>query len=353
MILSKLWERKLFTNILKLTLFFLFAIFLIVIVIDFSIHGAKIFSHSKTSFSIIVQYYKNLLLIQLNLLLSLTFMLATIKILSDMNIHNEITAFRMATISAKEISRPFFLIALIFVAISYLNFQFFYPDALNYKDNFKDNFLKKTTYKKKMQPNVLHLKDNTKIVYQKYNIKKKELFDVYIIKSSSDIWHAKYLYLDSLNTYGKYVDHLVQRENSFEKEKSYLTYNFKNIEFDNKNVSFVPPENRSISTLYKQSYANSNSKEKNELTANLHYKLAIPLASILIVLSLFPYLIHFSKNISIFFISSFAIFGFVIFYTAMDAALILAENSTIPPYLIIWFPIIIILTTFGKKYSKT
>lgn len=353
MILSKIWERKIFFNILKLAVFFLASIFIIVIIIDFSIHSAKLFSHSQTSFLLIVKYYLNLLVIQLNLFLSFTFMLAMIKILSDMNIHHELTALRMGGISSKMLSRPFILVAIIFIIISYINFEYLYTDSLNFKDKFKESFLKKTTINKKQIPNVIYLKDNTRFVYQKSNLTKKELYDVYYIKSNSDIWHAKQLDINDSKIIGKFVDHLIRNNDFFEKEKSYLTYNFKEITLDKNAFLFIPLENRSISTLYKQSFTKTIClKEKNELLSNLNYKLAMPLEPLLIIVCVFPYLITFSRNISIFYICAFSIFGFVIFHTIMDSALILAENLTFSPLIIIWLPIVSVLLICTKRYVK-
>ena len=354
MILSKIWERKIFFNILKLSFFFLFSIFIVVIFIDLSIHGAKIFSHSNTSLSIILQYYLNLFFIQFNLFLALTFMLALIKILSDMNIHHELTALRMAGISAKMLSRPFIIIAIFFSALSYLNYQYLYPNALNFKDNFKSKFLKKTAYKKTLLPNVIYLEDSTKLVYQKYDLAKKTLFDVYfIVNSNSDIWHAKYLFLDETKAIGKYVDHLIKKDEFFEKENSYQEYVFQDIKL-NKNTSLlVPFENRSIVSLYKQCITDMIcQKEKNELLSNLNFKLVMPLIPILIVIAIFPFLIAFSKNISIFFITAFAIFGFVLFHTLMDSALILAESSAVSPYIIMWLPVAIISFIITRRYLR-
>jgi lipopolysaccharide export system permease protein len=353
MILAKIWERKMFLNIVKTALFFLFSISLLIIIIDFSIHSAKIFAHTSTSVFIITKYYLNLLILQLNLFLSLSFLLTCIKVLSDMNIHNELTALRMSTISSKYLSRPFFLTAFIFVVFSFINFEYFYPNALNFKDNFKERYLKKTKYDKKIHPNVIYLQNNIKLVYQKFDTTKKELSDVYIIKSSSDIWHAKYLFLNAQMAYGKYVDHLEFKNDFFEKEKSYLTFVFQDIKLDKNVFLFVPHENRSISTLFKQSLAkNICLREKNELLANLNYKIISPLVPLLVVFAIFPFLIRFSKNISIFFISSFSLFGFVIFYTILDSSLIIAENSSISPFIIMWSPIIIVSSIFGKNFSK-
>lgn len=353
MILASIWERKIFFSLLRLTSFFLISIFVIVMVIDFSIHGAKLFSHSQTSFILITQYYFNLLIVQLNLFLSFTLLLAVIKILSEMNIHHELTALRMAGISSKLLSRPFFLVAAIFAVISYANHQYLYSSSINFKDKFKEKFLKKPTYAKKQLPNVIYLQDNTRLVYQKGNISKNELFDVYYIKSNRDIWHAKYLYINENKIFGKYVDHLTRKQDYFEKEKSYLSYNFQDIKLDKNAFIFMPLENRSITTLCKQSMSKTIClKEKNELLSNLNYKLAMPLIPILIIICVFPYLITFSKTISIFYICAFSIFGFVIFHTVMDSALIIAENSLLPPYFIIWSPVFITSIISGKKFSK-
>ncbi|NGX34598.1 MAG: hypothetical protein K1060chlam1_00951 [Candidatus Anoxychlamydiales bacterium] len=353
MILSKIWERKLFFNTLKLLLFFLFAIFSVVVVIDFSIHGAKIFAHSKTSITLIIKYYFNLFFIQLNLFLALTFLLATIKILSDMNIHHELTALRMAAISAKKLSRPFFIIAIFISIISYINLQYFYPKSLSFKDNFKETYFKKTKYAKKMQPNVIYLEDGAKLVYQKYDQSQNKLFDVYFIKNSSDIWHAKHLTFNEQEAVGKFVDHLTRKDKIFEKTKSFQTYVFKDIELDENTNMFEPIENRSITNLFKQnSSKNICQKEKNEISSYLNYKLAMPLVSFLIVFAVFPPLITFSKNISIFFICTFAIFGFVIFHTIMDSALILAANAAKAPYIVLWLPVIMISLIFGRRFQK-
>ncbi len=352
MILTKIWERNIFFRTLQLILFFLLAIFTVFVVIDFSIHSAKIFSNSGVKFLDIINYYKNLFIIELNIFLSLTLMLAMIKVLSEMNIHHELTALQMAGISGKKIFRPFLILAILVAVISYLNFQNFLPKALDYKNSFKEKFLKKTKYKK-IHPNVIYLEDNTRLVYQKYTTSKKELFDVYFVKSNSDIWHAKYLYLDKTPIIGKWVDHLIRKGDFFEKDKSFDHFEFKDIELTSSCNLFVPIGNRAISTLYKQSRSSFIcQKEKVELLSHLNYKLSMPLFAILLILAIFPYLLRFSKNISIFFICTFSIFGFVIFHTIMDSTLIIAENTQNVPYVIIWIPMILGFIIFGRRFSK-
>ncbi|MBN2478813.1 MAG: LptF/LptG family permease [Parachlamydiales bacterium] len=354
MIFSKIWERKLFIDVLKYSLFFMLCFFLVFVFIDFSLHSAKLFSQSSVTFLDILKYYYNFLIIELNLFLALTFMLAIIKILADMNIHHELTALRMAGLSAKLISRPFLIFAVLISLFSFINYEFFLPKAIDFKENFKERFLKKTKYNK-MHPNVIYLEDNTRLVYQKYNKNEKELFDVFWIKDNSNIWHAKILNLQSTPIIGYFVDHFVKNSDTLEKEKSYNSYIFNDILVDqNRKNMFCPCDQRAISTLIKQSSSkNICQKEKSELLSNVNYKLAMPFFPILIIISLFPFLITFSKNISIFFICAFSLFGFVIFYTLMDSALIVAESASKGSYLIIWMPLIISFLIFGKKYMKT
>ena len=353
MILKNLWERKIFFETLKITLFFLFVFFAVFMFVDFSIHSAKIFSHANAKFIDILNFYKNLFFTELNILLPLTILLASIKVLSEMNIHHELTALRMSGISSKLLSRPFLLIAIISTCISYANLEFFLPSALTFKNNFKSLYIKKTKYKN-LQPNIIYLTDDKKLIYQKCDFNKNELFDVFFINSNTEIWHAKYLDLNKKPPVGKYVDKLSKNNSFFEKKDSFEIFLFHDIIINKTSYNlFVPHLNRSISTLFTQ-YINPSiaQKETQEISSYLNYKLAIPLISILLILFIFPYLLKFSKNISIFFICGFSIFGYVLFYTIMDSALILAENSNLPPYLIIWSPILTAFFIGTKKYLK-
>ena len=348
----KIWEKKIFFNILKLTLLFTLAVFLLLILIDFSIHSFKIISNPNATILSIIKYYINLFMTELNIFLCLNFMLATLKVLSDMNLHHELIALNMGGISFKRISAPFFYIAILISIFSYINLQFFFPSAHEFKNGFKDYLNRNKT--KKIYPNIIYLDDNTKLVYQKYDASKNELFDVFWIKSNSDIWHSKMLSMNKFPITGYWVDHLIRKNNFFEKEKSFDLYKFEDIVFDkNKKNMFAPYDHRSITTLYKQLKSkNLCTKEKAELSAHLNYKFAFPILPILIIFGIFPYMIRFSRTISIFFISAFSLFGFVIYYTLMDSFLILAENSTSYSMLIIWLPALLSFGVFFKKFKK-
>ncbi len=355
MILSKLWERYLFLETLKFLIFFLLAIFSIYIIIDFSTFSTKFFSYSQISIFNILGYYLNLFIKYTHLFLPLTLMLAIIKVLCDMNVHNELTALRVSGISVYQLSRPFFIIAILLTIFTYLNFEYFSTDSLNSVDNFKKSYLKKEERKKSQKANVIYLEDGTKIVYQNSSLKEKELFDVYWIESPDIIWHIKYLKINAPYPIGYYVDQLSRNSfNKFEKKISYDEHHFSTMVFENNNDMLVPYENRSITTLFKQLFFKkvSSPKENAEITSQLNFKLAMPLLSLIIVLAIIPICIKFSKNISIFYICTFALFGFVIFFMMMDAVLILGENQVFTPWIIIWLPFLASFTFFGRRFLR-
>ena len=354
MILSKLWEKYLFFETLKFLVFFLISIFAIYVIIDFSTFSTKFFTYSSISFIDILAYYINLFIKYTHLFLPLTLMLAIIKVLCDMNVHNELTALRVSGISTRMLSRPFFIIAIFLTIFTYLNFEFFSTDSLN--DHFKKSHLKKEGRKKNQKANVIYLEDGTKLIYQSSNLKAKELFDVFWIKSSDDIWHIKYLQIIEPMPIGYFVDHLQRNlDNKLEKATSYNEHQFDTMIFDENNVDMlIPYENRSITNLFEQLLLKkvTSPKENAEIVSQLNYKLSMPLLSIIIVLAIIPFCIKFSKNVSIFYICTFSIFAFVIFFMLVDAVIILGENQVFTPWLIIWLPFVLTSVFFMRRFLR-
>ncbi|NGX56623.1 MAG: hypothetical protein K1060chlam5_00866 [Candidatus Anoxychlamydiales bacterium] len=350
-------NRYIFFKTLKLALFFLVSIFIIFVVIDFSYHGSKLFVTSNVSFNTIFQYYLNTFFVNLKIFLPLTYMLAMMKVLTDMNVHNELVALRTSGISTSKIFAPFLYLAIIFCVLSYINLEKIYPNALTFKDTFKEKYLKINKKNKKMNlPNVIYLDDSSRLVYQKYNKEKKELFDVFLIKSSNDIWHAKYLNIETFPLVGKYVDQFLKTDSTFIKQNSFEEYTFKDIKFDFEDIKqvFLAYETKSISDLFKDKFLKKIpfNKEKAEISTQFYNKLFSPLIFFIIAISIFPPLLMFSRNISIFFISFFSLFGFVIFFMIIDSSIILSENNVIPSIFCISFPYLLSFSIFFKKFIK-
>jgi lipopolysaccharide export system permease protein len=283
-------------------------------------------------------------------------MLAIIKVIYVKNTQNELIALQMSGISKNKLSTPLFFIALILTCISYANYEFLTPKSVESIESFKNEYFRENKKNIDKSLNILLLENKTKLIYQKYDPIKNQLFDVFWINSANDIWHIKYLRVDAKTPLGTYVDHFLRdKEGRLIKQESFDSYNFAKIQFDKDvNSSLKPYNTRPISMLYSQ-YKNkrySSVKEKAYILSQLNYKLAMPLLPFLIVLSLLPICMRFSRISLIYLISFISLISFIAFYIMMDAAMILSENQIGSSFWIIWSPIIITFFFFSFKFIK-
>ena len=288
--------------------------------------------------------------------LPLTFMFGIIKVVCGMNGHNELVALQMAGVSLERFVRPIFLLGAFFTCLCLGNFEFIAPKSLFFVDSFHMAHLKKGKKLEDKNIGVYLLKDNTKLVYQK-KTGPNELADVFWIRSTSDIWHMKRLNLEAIPPLGFFADHLERnKKHLFEKTQSFKEQAFSQMDFSLSEAqeAKTPFETRSLSTLAfnlaKKEY--SSRKERATLSAQLNYKLAASLLSLLIALSITPFCLKFSKNVPVFLISALSISGFIIFFISMDAAMILAENQALSPFFAIWAPLLTLGLFFSAHFIK-
>ncbi len=345
----KIWEKYIFLEILKFIGFFLLGIYSVYTIIDFFTHSTRLFTYSSVHWYNIIYYYFNHFIIRLVLFLPLSFMLSIIKVLCDMNMHNEISTLQMAGISSKRILLPLFIIASMLSVFTYVNFEVFSPKANAYIGNFKNMHLKKKV-KKDANIHTIILDNNTKLSYYSA-IDKHKLLDVYWIKSNSDIWHMKYLDYSKKPVVGHYVDHLTKTENYFEKASSYKEFSFSDLNISNDELKIIPIEYYSLSKLIKENKSFAKNK-RSQLLSNLHYKLSMPLLPFIMILAVAPYCLKYSRNLSVFFIVFLSIFSFFIFYTLIDSMLILCENQVFHPAIVMWSIFLFMFVAFGKMFIK-
>src|SRR3990167_7199587 len=223
MMLQKIWQRYLFSNLIQTFLFFLFCFFLLYSLIDFSTHMQDFVHQNAIQFQKLGLYYLYQLIKRLPLLLPLALLLSTIKVLNSLNIHRELIALLVSGIKIKKIMHPFFLLALICCFLGYANEEVFMPKALAYLDLSKKDEKKDPLFKaKKKQFTLLHLQDTSKLIYQRIEKDKNVFFDVYWVRSFDDIWKIKTLSTDPEKPIGEFVDHIVRNKQGFlEKQESY------------------------------------------------------------------------------------------------------------------------------------
>jgi lipopolysaccharide export LptBFGC system permease protein LptF len=337
----KIWCRYLFRLLSKTFLFLIVCIFIIYTIVDLSMHGVRFFSHGTIHWAELFMYYVHNFAKHLGFFFPLTLLLSSLKVLLDLNTHHELVALQMAGLSQRKLLFPFFAFAALISLSSYANHEWFSPDAQESADSFRHAH---TKHRKKEQkkPHLFNadLQDKSELVYQA--VHKNELFDVFWIKNSKDIWHMKYLKTDPLPE-GRFVDHFQRnKQGKFEKTESFSHHVFPGLVFDaNVNLqAFIPFENRSISTLFQQSFRQNS--ERHGVLCHLHYKLASPLLSFIILLSITPIAMRFNRSLPTFLIVASSLFAFIGFMTILEGMLILGENQVIPSILAIWSPMLAI-----------
>lgn len=350
----KIWYRYLFGLLSKTFLFLIVCIFTIYTIVDLSIHGVRFFSHGTILWAELFMYYVHNFAEHLGFFFPLTLLLSSLKVLLDLNTHHELVALQIAGLSQKKLLSPFIAFATLISLTSYANQEWFSPNAQESADTFRLQHTKRK--KKEQKPHLFNaaLQDKSELVYQA--IHKNELFDVFWIKTSKDIWHIKYLKMDPIPE-GRFVDHFQRdTQGKLEKTESFAHHVFPGLILDaNVNLqSFIPFENRSISTLFQQSFRQNS--ERRGVLCHLHYKLASPLLSFIILLAIAPIAMRFNRSIPSFLIVASSLFAFIGFMTILEGMLILGENQVISSALAIWSPIVAVfllaLTQFTSKNSS-
>lgn len=356
MIATKLWERHLLKEFIKFFLFFIASFYFLYFLIDYSSHIQELMRGRYISIIKIAQYYGFQFIKRCEIVLPLSLLITSIRLLCSLNTHHELVAFRSAGFSAKKILRPFFLMAFLCSLLNLAIMEFALPYSLNFIDKFYDSNLRHSNRVVHREPlHVLHLEDQSKLVYQHYDAAKEAFFDVIWIRHPDDLWRMKYLKIEADYPQGQWVDHLKRnKEGSFEKTQSFNSLLFKELKWnrDIPRKGFIPFENRSISYLWNvlKQHRTFSKYETFEILTQLLYKLVFPFFPVLIVIAVTPFCLRYNKNLPQFFIYTFSIFGFVAFVALMDSAVILGESNTLSPFIAILSPFVVLMSFFSWKF---
>jgi lipopolysaccharide export system permease protein len=276
-----------------------------------------------------------------------------IKVLSTMNLHRELVAFQMGGLSNSQIVRPFIILGAIFSIMILLSYEYIIPNSLNYIDTFKEKKFNISAEKKPFHINHILLSDGSKLIYKSHK-PEQQFFDVYWIISLDDIWHIKQLDKSINPPKGHYVDHFLRNEkNELIKKNSYKDYSFPQLNKKNtvKKQALPSCENSAISSLFKRKNIFSTQKEKAEILTYFYYKIIISFTPLLVVISLAPFCMHFSRKISFFLISLISLFLFIFYYSFMNGMIILSENQVIFPSTLL-LPFLLPIGYFSIKFFK-
>ena len=345
-----IWFRYLFRHLILSFLFFFCCILALYTAIDLSINGIRFLSKDATSIiGILINYLRHFSKL-FDLFSSFSFLLATLKVLIDLNTHRELSALQIAGISAKRLLMPFFLLAALLTIASYGNSQWISPNA---QQTIQGTQSKKRKSKTEGRIFSVDLEDGSELIYQMYCPEKEELFDVFWIRSPTDLWHIKYLKVHSKPVQGRFAEHFTRNHHGiFEKTESFEHSIFPDLQC-NSSASlqkFIPFEERPLLLLLQQAMAKGAEKQKSG--AHLQYKLALPLIPFLMLFSIAPFAFRFSRGTFAFLFASCCFFAYVGLRTLLDALLILAENQVFSPFLAIWGPLAICFTVSLYFFSR-
>ncbi len=338
----KLWQRYLLKKIVGTFSFLLLCLFVGYVLIDLSIHGVKFFSRGDAL--TLLKYYVYQFAVHLELFVPLTFLLTTLKVLFDLGGHLELVALQSGTLSTKRLLLPFFAVAVALTSLCYANSEWFAPNAI---------FTTRTMKPKKTHTSLhmLALEDRSELVYQRFDPAKKELFDVFWVRSSNDIWHMKTLSLASWPPTGFGADHLV-RTKLVEKTESFEERTFAEIPLKTEApfAPFIPPENRPLSTLWKQ--RGTKQAKSASIASHMHAKLAMPLLPVLTLVAIAPFGVRFSRKRFPLIMTALSLFAFVTWTTLFESFLILGENQVLPAVVALWTPVWFILVLALPRFLK-
>jgi lipopolysaccharide export system permease protein len=339
----KTWHRYFFREILKVFFFFLFSFFFIYSLIEYSMRMDDFFKDNNLRLAEVVLYYVNQFLKRLDFLLPMALLLSTIKVLTTFSTRNEWIVLQAAGLSTRKLLRPFFAVAMGCSLLVYANFEFFLTHALRNIDEFRINHFHGSHLAQRRELiHLIPLKDNSKLIYQSYDVEKHLLFDVLWIKGIDEIWRIKYLSSDPANPVAHFADHIVRNSSGLlEKADSHEQILLQELKWHPRMArkGLAPFDQRSMTELSTLLFDSERPPyEVPKITTALCFKIAIPLISPLLVIALAPFCLIFSRQRHFFFLYAIGLFSLFACYMLLDSLTILSENGIISARIAIFLP---------------
>lgn len=351
-----LWQKYIFKEALKTFCFILLSLFFLYALIDYSLHMQDFVLDKKLQLQHLIAYYSSQFIKRQELLIPLSLLMTTLKVLFGMNMKGELIALQASGISKRAIVKPLLLFAVGCSLFNLMATEFFLPHSLNTLDKFRYEHFKHASKQAAKPVHVLTLKDRSKLVFGREDKTLQTYYDVFWIRSSQEIWHMQTLNLTAEKPVGSYVDLLRSNDKGiFQKVDSFNSYPFKfRFEIDATGRGEIPLENQSISSLIKL-FAHRDSLsayEHPQALTQLLFKLVTPLLPLLVVLSSAPFCLTYTRSHPLFATYALALFGFIALFALLDAAVILAENLTLSPYVAVLTPIALLFTLTFFQYQR-
>ncbi|CDR33331.1 LptF/LptG family permease [Criblamydia sequanensis] len=356
----RIFERYFFKEFCKTFFFILSAVFFLFMVIDFSSRTAMHHQHGMR-FDVleIFWYYFYEFSLEVKILVPFSALVATIKVVSELSSHGELTALLTSGMRLKRVLRPFVIMGLLLSLLTIANEEYIVPKANRYI-NRMIHFKKKEGKKRKSQTHIQTIPldgGDERLLYTHYEENSQRFFDVVWLKSFDEYYRIKYLYPFQSPPLAKEVE-VIKRD---EKGRFSVFESFDELaildlylEKERLTQTIMKPEEFSLSELLKKTPPFfSECKEKEcQLQTVLLLKLFLPWLTLLVILGALPSLIFFSRGKALYRIYAGALFTFFFMYLFLEAASVLAKKQVLEPELALGIPFSFFLSFILFRYYK-
>lgn len=353
-----LWGRYFLKETFKVFFLFIICFYGLYVLVDFSSHTTSFYHHVEFHWKEVIIYYFCDFLKRAEVIIPFALMIATIKTLCSLNIHHELVALMASGVELKTLLKPFIFLGLLFTLLIYVNTEIFLPVALK---NLSMIDTARSIQKNKTHhlPSVQHvvLENDSFVIFQDYDPNKECLIDVYWVRSIDDIVRITYLYPFKEIPEGISVDYLQRNEEGkLVLRESLNKQTFSDLHFNSRTLTetLTQPQDLSLSKLQEKlpAIAKELSEKEAQTLSVFYYKMVIPWLCLLAIIGPAPFCIRFTRQLPVFFIYAFSVFGLVAFYLAMDASLILGSRQVLHPTIAIFSPFFLCFGVFFMRYIK-
>jgi len=358
MILSKIWERYFLRETIKLVVLFIVCFYGLYVLIDYSSHSRTFHHYIHYKWYQIALYYACEFSHRLDILLPFALLVATIRTLYNMNVHNELVALMAGGFRLKRLMIPFIVLAIFFVGAEYINYQYVMPKALKQLRTLNEMRTVEKNKKQQIQSvQSIVLEDHSTLIFLKYDHTQQRFYDTYWIRSIDDIYRIKYLYPHQKTPIGNVVEHLERnKEGLLQEKEAHLELAFKEMRFNKKRLleTLTPSEEQSLVSLWAKTPQNRDAVSEKEaiLVSTFYRRLVMPWLCLLAVMGPIPFCVNYSRNQPIFFIYAFSLFGLVATYLMLDAAVILGKRQVFTPEWAILLPFFFVSSIIAWRFSR-
>ncbi len=346
--------KALFLPLFTRFIFVLFFLYGIYAFIDYSLRIQELTKTTAGSFEILLFYLYSLSK-RLEFLLPLSLLLSMVRTLMVMSEKNEIVGFLACGISLKQISYPFFVLSALTTFTLLMNYELVNPKARRFIDDMEQKISLHRSEMNIDQMIVDHkLSNGTACLYIKDPTYVHRYFDFYWFENSSSLWHAKEIIHQGDSFEGYYVDHLERNgEGQFIKTESYEEYSFVQLDGISFEQSALLPskEYSSLSSLVRE-LSKPLSAAGEEILSLFYYRCVICLFPFIIFCAVIPYCTRFSKAKEYYFLFMFYLFGFICFFTLMNAFYILSTQGVLQSALAILGMPTVLALIFGLQLKR-